>query len=101
MRTFNIDPLSHVLAEGQDEVVEAPNGARFSRTRGIYPICWRPFGLVAKSQRAAMIWHRMHKIIMNSFMGCWQRARVVLLVINWLERLQSLATTCCAGRETG
>ena len=34
MRTFNIDPLSHARAAGEEEAIEAPNGARFSREIG-------------------------------------------------------------------
>lgn len=71
MRTFNIDPLSHVLAEGQDEVVEAPNGARFSRTRGILPDMLEAFWTRREEAKARGddLASYAYKIIMNSFYG--------------------------------
>ncbi|HTO54239.1 MAG TPA: DNA polymerase II [Myxococcota bacterium] len=36
MRTFNLDPLAHAVAQG-DDAITAPNGARFSRSEAILP----------------------------------------------------------------
>jgi DNA polymerase-2 len=37
IRTFDLDPLAHALASGAEDVLEAPNGARFARSGGILP----------------------------------------------------------------
>ena len=69
MRTFNIDPLSHARAE--TDVIEAPNGARFDREKGILPALLEEFWVQreeAKSRGDAVASHA-YKIIMNSFYG--------------------------------
>jgi DNA polymerase-2 len=85
MRTFNIDPLAHARAAGTkdllspDEVrepasgsmIEAPNGARFSRQPGILPaliaayFASRRKALDRGDETAAHV----YKILMNSFYG--------------------------------
>ncbi len=71
MRTFNIDPLSHVRAEGDEEAIEAPNGARFSRERGILPDLLETFWVSREEAKARgdAVASYAYKIIMNSFYG--------------------------------
>ncbi len=79
IRTFNIDPLSHVQAnlqieretEEQGPFVTAPNGARFCREPGILPGMLERFfanrtRAVADGDQVASI---TYKILMNSFYG--------------------------------
>ena len=69
VRTFNIDPLSH--ARAGDDAIEAPNGARFDREKGILPALLEGFWLQreeAKSRGDAVASYA-YKIIMNSFYG--------------------------------
>ena len=75
MRTFGIDPLAHIRAEGrpESEVLRAPNGAAFlrDRSRGILP------GLIDNYFAARMEAQKVgdetasyvYKILMNSFYG--------------------------------
>ncbi len=71
IRTFNIDPLALIESAGEDDPIEAPNGARFSRGTGILP------GLLNEltPQRAAAkqagddVKSQAIKILMNSFYG--------------------------------
>ena len=71
MRTFNIDPLALIEADGEDDPIEAPNGATFSRSAGILP------GLLDElaPRRAAAkkagddVKSQAIKILMNSFYG--------------------------------
>lgn len=78
MLTFNIDPLAHTRAGADQEgepatlpVIEAPNGARFSRTPGLLPqiiegyFAARRKALDAGDDNAAHV----YKILMNSFYG--------------------------------
>ena len=72
MRTFNIDPLTRVRGEeSADDVITAPNGARFRRQPGILPgILDRFF----ESREAARLRGDRravyaYKIVMNSFYG--------------------------------
>jgi len=79
IRTFNIDPLSIVSPEHadnltdseQDELIHAPNGARFRRQRGILPeILDRFFASRAQAnERGDEVASFVYKIIMNSFYG--------------------------------
>ncbi|OHD11439.1 MAG: hypothetical protein A2Z96_05030 [Spirochaetes bacterium GWB1_48_6] len=73
MRTFGIDPLSHIRAQNRpkSEVIFAPNGAAFLRERGILP------GLIDGYFSARMEAQKkgdetasfVYKILMNSFYG--------------------------------
>jgi DNA polymerase-2 len=71
VRTFNIDPLAMAEASWDDNPIEAPNGATFSRDPGILP------GLLNEltPQRAAAkqagdeVKSQAIKILMNSFYG--------------------------------
>jgi len=78
IRTFNIDPASFVLkdtepGENQNTVkyIKAPNGACFSRTRGILPgivdrfFAGREQAKMDKDKTASYV----YKILMNSFYG--------------------------------
>lgn len=71
MRTFNIDPLSHARAAGDAEAIEAPNGARFSRERGILPDLLETFWARREEAKACgdNLASYAYKIIMNSFYG--------------------------------
>jgi DNA polymerase-2 len=71
MRTFNIDPLSHARAAGDAEAIEAPNGARFSRERGILPDLLETFWASREEAKARgdALASYAYKIIMNSFYG--------------------------------
>lgn len=71
MRTFNIDPLSHARAAGEEEAIEAPNGARFSRERGILPDLLETFWARREEAKARDdgLASYAYKIIMNSFYG--------------------------------
>ena len=84
IRTFNIDPLSHIRARsagtGQDdgprpaateEAIIAPNGAAFDRDKGILPGLLERFFSSrdqAKSEGDQLASHA-YKIVMNSFYG--------------------------------
>ncbi len=73
IRTFNIDPLAHARAKGlpKDEVIEAPNGARFHRERGILPQMLDVFFERRATARAEdnKLAAYTYKILMNSFYG--------------------------------
>ena len=97
IRTFNIDPLAHIegqeagsddkgavsgrvaesvpgrVSEGNqtDEFLEAPNGARFSRTPGILPSMLEQFFRRREEARATgdELASFTYKIVMNSFYG--------------------------------
>jgi DNA polymerase II len=71
MRTFNIDPLSHARAAEDAEAIEAPNGARFSRERGILPDLLETFWASREEAKARgdALASYAYKIIMNSFYG--------------------------------
>ncbi|MCL2380393.1 MAG: DNA polymerase II [Treponema sp.] len=70
MLSFNIDPLAHARARGERAIV-APNGAAFSRERGILPelieryFAARRRALDAGDEEASFV----YKILMNSFYG--------------------------------
>lgn len=73
MRTFNIDPLTYVQGHllSSEKVIEAPNGAKFSREPGILPAMLETFTErreEAKKQADALRSYT-YKIIMNSFYG--------------------------------
>jgi len=71
IRTFNLDPLTHVEGSGDGDVVRTPSGAAFAREEGILP------ALVARlwAERAAAkrsgdaIAAQATKILMNSLFG--------------------------------
>ena len=72
MRTFQIDPLGHVLdPSADDDLIRAPNGAAFRREPGILP------GLLdelfprreAAKKRGDQVASHAIKILMNSFYG--------------------------------
>jgi DNA polymerase-2 len=72
MQTFNIDPLSHARAgTAESEIIVAPNGAAFSREKGILPgliagyFAARRRALEAGDEEASFV----YKILMNSFYG--------------------------------
>jgi DNA polymerase-2 len=71
IRTFNIDPVALLRASGGDADLVAPNGARFSRERGVLPEVvdqWTELRTAAidagDSPRAYVL-----KILQNSFYG--------------------------------
>ncbi|MDR2617266.1 MAG: DNA polymerase II, partial [Treponema sp.] len=70
IRTFNIDPLAHARAAGDNRIF-APNGAGFSRSPGILPeliasyFAARRRALEAGDEEASHV----YKILMNSFYG--------------------------------
>jgi DNA polymerase-2 len=70
IRTFNIDPLAHARASGND-IIRAPNGAAFSRNPGILPeliasyFAARRKALDSGDEEASHV----YKILMNSFYG--------------------------------
>ena len=79
MRSFNLDPLSYVRpgreaegqpAEGQD-LIEAPNGARFRREPAILPALLDRFFESRRQarERGDQVASFVYKIIMNSFYG--------------------------------
>jgi DNA polymerase-2 len=74
IRTFNVDPLAHALADGREPLPDdlvAPNGARFARPAGILPAIItryaqeREAALAAGDETAAYV----YKILQNSFYG--------------------------------
>ena len=73
MRTFNIDPAANVRVRAEDSssIITAPNGAAFSRERGILPellegyFASRRRALEAGDEEASFV----YKILMNSFYG--------------------------------
>ena len=73
IRTFNLDPLSHARAEGapENDVISAPNGARFHRDSGILPSILDVF--FARRDEAKRLGDDnasfAYKIVMNSFYG--------------------------------
>ena len=69
MRTFNIDPVSHVQAD--DDSITAPNGALFARERGILPALLEEFWVQREEAKACdeALASYTYKIIMNSFYG--------------------------------
>jgi DNA polymerase-2 len=82
IRTFNIDPLSHIQAisgsgsgsaeeEASHDLIIAPNGARFSRETGILPNMLEGFFAsrdLAKADGDELASYA-YKIVMNSFYG--------------------------------
>ncbi len=74
MRSFNLDPLSYVRpgqpAEGED-LIEAPNGARFRREPAILPALLDRFFESRRQarERGDPVASFVYKIIMNSFYG--------------------------------
>jgi DNA polymerase II len=71
IRTFNVDPVALLRATGDDEDLVAPNGARFSRERGVLPGVvdeWTALRTAAieagDAPRAYVL-----KILQNSFYG--------------------------------
>ncbi len=74
MRSFNLDPLSYVRpgqpAEGED-LIEAPNGARFRRQPAILPALLDRFFESRRQarERGDQVASFVYKIIMNSFYG--------------------------------
>jgi DNA polymerase II len=75
MRTFNIDPVTRVLAgrepRGSAAVITAPNGARFVRAHGILPEILNRFFASREEarQRGDKRATYAYKIVMNSFYG--------------------------------
>jgi DNA polymerase-2 len=71
IRTFQIDPLGHARASGDEDPIVAPNGARFRREPGILPqvldeLFPRREAAIAAGDRVAS---QAIKILMNSFYG--------------------------------
>lgn len=79
IRTLNIDPLSYVSParastlprEEREQLVTAPNGARFRRRRGILPEILDRFFVSRRQakERGDEVGSFVYKIIMNSFYG--------------------------------
>ncbi len=72
IRTFNIDPLAHVRASVHPHnTLQAPNGAHFSRERGILPdLIDRFFSKREEAKKSGNATASYtYKIIMNSFYG--------------------------------
>jgi len=69
MRTFNLDPLAHACA-GED-AIEAPNGARFSRSVAILPLVLERFALRREQAKRRSDRHAdlAIKIMMNALFG--------------------------------
>ena len=69
IRTFNLDPLAHAQARG--DVVEAPNGARFSREEAILPAIIERFMASREhaKQRGERHADQAIKIMMNALFG--------------------------------
>lgn len=69
IRTFEIDPLGHARA-GEDAIV-APNGARFSRERGVLPALLDELVAAREAHKREGDETGSHaiKILMNSFYG--------------------------------
>jgi DNA polymerase-2 len=74
MRSFNLDPLGYVRpgqqVEGED-LIEAPNGARFRREPAILPALLDRFFESRRQarERGDLVASFVYKIIMNSFYG--------------------------------
>lgn len=70
IRTFNIDPLARRRSGGEDDIV-APNGARFSRAKGILPEAIAEYFSLREMARARgdAVGVYVYKILMNSFYG--------------------------------
>ncbi len=71
IRTFQVDPLGLRLADGTDDAILAPNGARFAREPGILPrILDDLFPRREAARRAGdAVTSQAIKILMNSFYG--------------------------------
>ena len=73
IRTFNIDPLALVRRKGEEEEedIEAPNGARFRRGKGILPAILETLfeGRAGARERGDQLASQTYKILMNSFYG--------------------------------
>ena len=71
IRTFNIDPLSHIQAEDSSDFIETTNSARFSRDPAILPsILDRLFAEREDAKRLGdPVASQAIKILMNSFYG--------------------------------
>jgi DNA polymerase-2 len=71
IRTFQIDPLGHLAASGDDDPICAPNGALFARRPGILPSLLdqlMPRRAEAKAAGDEVASYAI-KILMNSFAG--------------------------------
>ena len=73
VRTFDLDPLAHALAAdaADDDVVEAPNGARFRRDAGILPRRVERLGAARAAARERGDAHAAQaiKIMLNALFG--------------------------------
>ena len=71
MRTFNLDPLAHACAAGDENPITAPNGARFSRTHAILPDVLTRFAERRESAKRRGDRHAdlAIKIMMNAMIG--------------------------------
>jgi DNA polymerase-2 len=78
IRTFDLDPLAHALATGRidagrgsDDVLEAPNGARFARSGGILPGVVERFweARAAARERGDLHAAQAIKIMQNALFG--------------------------------
>ena len=71
MITFNIDPVTHAQGEKEERAIEAPNGATFSRKKGILPTLlthlWDERNKA--KQRNETVKSYAIKILMNSMYG--------------------------------
>ena len=95
VRTFNIDPLSH--ARAGDDAIEAPNGARFDREKGILPSLLEGFWLQreeAKSRGDAVASYA-YKIIINSFSKACFCLDTCILSCRQFRILRLLPGICC------
>jgi DNA polymerase-2 len=71
IRTFDLDPLAHALASGEQDVLEAPNGARFARSGGILPGVVERFWAARAAARERGDLHAAQaiKIMQNALFG--------------------------------
>jgi len=72
VRTFDLDPLAHALAgQGDEPVIEAPNGARFRKGAGILPRLVERLGDARAAARTRGDEHAAQaiKIMLNALFG--------------------------------
>jgi DNA polymerase-2 len=71
IRTFNLDPLAHARAGAAGHVIEAPNGAPFSREEGILPQVIERFMASREAAKRRQDRHadQAIKIMMNALFG--------------------------------
>ena len=71
IRTFQLDPLAHVLAAAADDPIEAPGGARFAREGALLPGILEDFAASREAAKARGDRHadQAIKIMMNALFG--------------------------------